>query len=141
MIILDTDCLSLLDREKILESSVLRKNLDRFSPEDIFTTIISFEEQMRGWMALIAKSKTIDQQIFAYQKLYRTLESYRNALVLEFDQKAAEILKELKAQKIRIGTMDLKIASIALSQTAILVSRNLKDFEQVPNLVVKDWTR
>jgi predicted nucleic acid-binding protein len=37
--------------------------------------------------------------------------------------------------------MDLKIASIAISRKAILVSRNLKDFETVPNLVVNDWTR
>jgi tRNA(fMet)-specific endonuclease VapC len=37
--------------------------------------------------------------------------------------------------------MDLKIASIAISRNAILVSRNIKDLEEVPNLVVKDWTR
>ena len=37
--------------------------------------------------------------------------------------------------------MDLKIASIAISGKAILVSRNLKDFEEVPNLVVNDWTK
>jgi tRNA(fMet)-specific endonuclease VapC len=37
--------------------------------------------------------------------------------------------------------MDLKIASIAISRKAILISRNLKDYDQVPNLVVNDWTR
>lgn len=141
MIILDTDCLSLLDRETILESSILRKNLDRFSPEDIFTTIISFEEQMRGWLSYIAKSKTVEQQIIAYQKLHRSLESFRNAVVLDFDEKAAAVFKELKSQKIRIGTMDLKIASIAIANDAILVSRNLSDFLQVPNLSVQDWTK
>ena len=141
MIILDTDCLSLLERQTGTAYLRLQSKLDEFPSDEITTTIITFEEQMRGWMALIAKSKTIDQQIFAYQKLYRTLESYRNALVLEFDQKSAEILKELKSNKIRIGTMDLKIASIAISRNAILVSRNLKDFEAVPNLTVKDWTR
>jgi tRNA(fMet)-specific endonuclease VapC len=60
---------------------------------------------------------------------------------LDYDENAAETYKNLKSQKIRIGTMDLKIASIAISQRAILISRNLKDFEEVPNLVVKDWTR
>ena len=141
MIILDTDCLSLLDRERILEASVLQKNLDRFSPEDINTTIISFEEQMRGWLSYIAKSKNVEQQIIAYQKLHRSLESYRNTKVLDFDEKAAEVFKELKSNKIRIGTMDLKIASIAMANKAILVSRNLNVFEQVPDLTVQDWTR
>ena len=141
MIILDTDCLSLLNRENILESSVLQQNLERFSPEDLFTTIITFEEQMRGWLAFVARAKMLEQQIYAYEKLHRFLESYRNTTVLVFDENAAKVFQDLKSQKIRIGVMDLKIASIAISNNAILVSRNLKDFEQVPGLSVQDWTR
>ena len=141
MIILDTDCLSLIDRERFLESSVLRKNLDKFQPDQLYTTIITFEEQMRGWLSFVAKSKTIEEQIYAYQRLHRFLESYRNTAVLEFDENAAQVFNKLKAQKIRVGTMDLKIASIAISRDAILVSRNLHDFENLPDLVVKDWTK
>jgi hypothetical protein len=48
MIILDTDCLSLLDRESILEASKLIRKLESLSPDEIFTTIITFEENMRG---------------------------------------------------------------------------------------------
>ncbi len=141
MIILDTDCMSLLQREKILDSSRLRQNLDKFLSDHIFTTIISFEEQMRGWLSFVAKSKTIDEQVFAYDRLHRFLGNYRTAKVLDFDEKAAQEFENLKSQKIRIGTMDLKIASIAIANNAILVSRNLRDFELVPNLTVKDWTK
>ena len=141
MIILDTDSLSLLDRERLLESSVLRKNLEKFSPRDIFTTIITFEEQMRGWLAFVARSKNLEQQIYAYQKLHRFLESYRNTQVLDFEAKAVEVFQKLKSQKIRVGTMDLKIAAIAISNNAILISRNLSDFLQIPNLSVEDWTK
>ena len=141
MIILDTDSLSLLDRENAIESSVLRNNLERFAPEEIFTTIITFEENMRGWLAFIARSKTAEQQIYAYTKLHRFLESYRNTLVLDYDEKAAEVFQDFKAQKIRVGTMDLKIAAIAVSKNAILVSRNLSDFLQISNLTVEDWTK
>jgi predicted nucleic acid-binding protein len=35
--------------------------------------------------------------------------------------------------------MDLKIAAIVLSRDAILLSRNLGDFSQIPNLHVADW--
>jgi tRNA(fMet)-specific endonuclease VapC len=141
MIILDTDCVSLLTREKILESSKLRQKLDEFPPDELFTTIITFEEQMRGWSAFVAKAKTSGEQVYAYEKLHQFLKSYRHMLVLDYDENAAKIHQDLKLQKIRIGTMDLKIASIALSRNAVLVSRNLKDFENVPNLVVKDWSR
>ena len=141
MIILDTDCMSLLQRENILVASRLQENLDRFSPDDIYTTIISFEEQMRGWLSFVAKSKTLDEQVYAYDKLHSFLKIYRKTSVLDFDEKAAAIFQKLKSQKIRIGTMDLKIASIAIANEAILISRNLSDFEQVPDLSVKDWTR
>lgn len=141
MIILDTDCLSLLDRERLLESSKLRQKLEHFPAEELFTTIITFEEQMRGWLSYISKAKNLEDQIYSYQKLHRFLESYRNTAVLDFDENAANVFKVLKSNKIRVGTMDLKIASIAISRKAILISRNLRDFEQIPNLVVKDWTK
>lgn len=141
MIILDTDSLSLLDRENTLESSVLRNNLERFAPEEIFTTIITFEENMRGWLAFIARSKTVEQQIYAYTKLHCFLESYRNTLVLDFDESSAAVFQQFKSQKIRVGTIDLKIASIAIANNAILVSRSSSDFERVPDLTVNDWTK
>ena len=141
MIILDTDCLSVFDREKYLEFSVLRKKLNEFPPDEIFTTIITFEEQMRGWLAYLSRCKNIEQQIFAYERLNKFLDNFREIAVLDFEEKAAKVFQNLKSNKIRIGTMDLKIASITIANKAILISRNLKDFEQVSNLTVQDWTR
>jgi tRNA(fMet)-specific endonuclease VapC len=130
----------LLQRGNILAGSRLQKNLERFSADEICTTIISFEEQMRGWLSFIAKSKTPEQQIRAYERLRAFLDDYRNAPVLDFDAKASQVFHDLRSQNIRIGTMDLKIASIAIANDAILVSRNLIDFERVPDLTVNDWT-
>ena len=36
--------------------------------------------------------------------------------------------------------MDLRIASIAFVTGATLLSRNLRNFRQVPGLAVEDWT-
>ncbi|WP_363318236.1 hypothetical protein [Nostoc sp. NMS4] len=43
-------------------------------------------------------------------------------------------------QRIRIGTQDLRIPAITLSVNGILVTRNRKDFEKIPNLRLEDWT-
>ncbi len=48
--------------------------------------------------------------------------------------------RELREQKIRIGTQDSRIAAISLSENSILVTRNYRDFSQIPNLRLQDWT-
>ena len=58
---------------------------------------------------------------------------------MPFDQPAAQRFLDLKAAKIHIGTMDLKIAAIVLVHQAQLLSANLRDFRQVPGLSVEDW--
>lgn len=59
--------------------------------------------------------------------------------ILPFDDPAADQFESLRQAKVRIGTMDLKIASIALVHDATLPSANARDFEQVPGLRVEDW--
>ncbi len=94
---------------------------------------------MRGWMAYQRKLRNIDEEVFGYETLRNYFDYFKTIIIINFDDKAANIFKELKSSKIRIGTMDLKIASIALANDAILVSRNLSDFEQIPGLRVKNW--
>ena len=59
-------------------------------------------------------------------------------VVCEFDDRAMAEFKRLKALKVRIGTMDLRIASIVLVHDATLITRNRRDYEQVPGLRVED---
>jgi tRNA(fMet)-specific endonuclease VapC len=51
----------------------------------------------------------------------------------------ATVFDSLRAQRVRIGAFDLRIAAIALSHNLIVISRNLTDFRQVPGLQVEDW--
>jgi tRNA(fMet)-specific endonuclease VapC len=60
--------------------------------------------------------------------------------VLPFDGAAATVYDGLLAQRIRVGTMDLRIAAIALSRGSIVLTRNLRDFGRVPGLTTEDWT-
>ena len=46
----------------------------------------------------------------------------------------------MRRQRIRIGTMDLRIAATALANGMTVLTRNIVDFGRVPNLTVEDWT-
>jgi tRNA(fMet)-specific endonuclease VapC len=36
--------------------------------------------------------------------------------------------------------MDLRIAAIAISHNLVLLTRNIRDFSKIPELVTEDWT-
>ena len=57
-VILDSDLLSILQRRSEPECGRLEYRLSQLSDEDVFTTIITFQEQMRGWLAALHKSRT-----------------------------------------------------------------------------------
>lgn len=139
MFILDTDYLTLLEWGSGSVGQRLHERIVKYPPNEVVTTIITFEEQTRGWLAYQAKARTLTKQVEAYRHLKRHLEIYRNIPVLEFDQAAAEQFASLQKLRLRVGTMDLKIAAIALTRQAVLLTRNLKDFSRVPALKVEDW--
>jgi len=138
--VLDTDHISILQRESEPAFSHLSARLARCSPDLILVTIISFHEQFQGWMALLNQAASVAELIVAYRKMEDLLRFFSKSQVLPYDKKAADIVEELKRQRIRIGTLDLRIASIVLSENAILLTRNQRDFSKVPNLQIADWT-
>ena len=57
-------------------------------------------------------------------------------VVLPWDAAAADLFVSFRGQGIRLGSMDLKIACIALVHDATLLTRNTSDFAQIPGLRV-----
>lgn len=96
---------------------------------------------MRGWMAHLARARVLARQVEAYGQLKEFLDRYLKVAVLEFDVAAALEFQRLQGLRLRVGTMDLKIAAIALAHGATVLTRNIKDFGVVPGLRVEDWTQ
>lgn len=140
MVILDTDHMTALEWGSGQACINLQRRLSVVPEDEIFTTIISYEEQMRGWLARIAQASSVSDQIQAYARLRRQFDNYREVQMLDFDEAAATEYARLRGQRIRLGTMDLRIASIALANSAIVLTRNLSDFRLIPGLDVADWT-
>jgi tRNA(fMet)-specific endonuclease VapC len=111
----------------------LIRRLATVAPQDQFTTSITVGELIYG-------ARRIGRE-----DLSRRVEQIvrRAQTVLPFDLTAARAFGALKAVLERRGTPlaepDLRIASIVLSRSLILVTRNVRHFQRVPELSVENW--
>jgi len=138
-VILDTDHLTILQRRSA-ESGRLLARLDRLAPDDIATTIVNYQEQVKGWMALLNQARKADEIVRAYEELDELRRAFQRMNVLPFTEAAQECFTEIRKRCRRLGTLDLRVASIALTTDSTLLSRNLQDFQRVPGLRTEDWT-
>jgi tRNA(fMet)-specific endonuclease VapC len=139
--LLDTDHLSILQRQSSPAYSTLIAKIDRHPSSDIAASIISFHEQVLGCHTYITRARNPDDVVRGYGILSQVLRDFAAAHVIPFDAAAAVVFASLVAQRVRIATMDLRIASTAISRDMVLVTRNMSDFARVPGLATQDWTK
>ena len=139
MILLDTDHISILQIVASQRRTQLVARMALAVDETFGITIVSVEEQMRGWLATIAKERQIDRQVKPYYELGRLFEFFQSFVVQPFDRTAASRFSEFRSAKVRLATMDLKIASIAIANDSLLLTANKRDFEKVPGLRFESW--
>lgn len=138
--LLDTDHISFLQRRSSSEFSRLTFRMSQHSLSDFALSVISFHEQVIGAHSFINRAQTNIDMTRGYTLLLETLNSFAKAPVLPFDAKAIAIFDEMRNQKVRVSTMDLRIAAIAISNSLVLLTRNTGDFSKVPSLITEDWT-
>jgi tRNA(fMet)-specific endonuclease VapC len=137
--LLDTDHISILQRQSAPEFATLRTRLAPYPAEDLALSIVSFHEQVMGCHTYISRARTTGDAVRGYGMLARVLRDFAMAPVLPFDSAAASLFDTMTAQKVRVATMDLRIASIALSRNLVLLTRNVRDFARVPGLRIENW--
>nr|WP_226588291.1 type II toxin-antitoxin system VapC family toxin [Microseira wollei] len=103
-------------------------------------SVVSFHEQVLGADNFINPARTNTDIIRGYALLLETLQGFATAPVLQFDAEAIAVFDQLRAQRVRVSTMDLRIAAIAISRNLVLLTRNVSDFSKVPGLGTEDWT-
>ena len=142
MIIFDTDIFSIAQHPDTPEARRVQRHV-MMLPEEmpVGTTIISYDEQTRGWFKFFSMARTKAEQLNAYFKLYKHLKDWQGAHVFPFDEAAANVLDYLRELKLKIGTNDLRIAAIVLSLDGTLITRNVQHFKKIPDLRVEDWTK
>jgi tRNA(fMet)-specific endonuclease VapC len=135
--VLDTDTLTLLQEG----SHAVQARVAACAADDLAITVMSVEEQLSGWYRRLRRAKRAEELEKVYDRLTAAVRSLSRLRILSFNAAAIHRSRELQASKLNVGKMDLCIAAIALEHQAIVVTRNIRDFQRVPNLVVEDWSK
>ena len=140
MFLFDTDHLGILQDQVEPEVSRLLGRMSQRPLTDFYVSTVSFHEQVAGWYNYLNRARTAAATVLAYQMFENILADFAAMQVLPFDEDAAAMFESLRKQRVRIGTLDLRIASIALVRDCTLLSRNLVHLRKVPGLKLEDWT-
>jgi tRNA(fMet)-specific endonuclease VapC len=74
-----------------------------------------------------------------YERLHEFLETLEDWAILPWTSAHADEFRHLRSAKVRIGSMDLKIAVTAQLESATVLTRNERDFACVPGLIIENW--
>lgn len=110
------------------------KHFKAYSVGKIGISSIALAELRYG----VAKSQHVQKNQEALDAFILPLE------IADFDEKAAKVYGEIRAALEKagnpIGSMDMLIGAHALSLGLTLVTNNTREFKQIKNLKVADWS-
>lgn len=131
MVCLDTDFIIALLRA---QSEAVKKaeELERRKERNTTTPISAFELYIGAYLS--KKSQ---------ENLKLVTDFLENVDILNFDLLAAEIAGKIEAELERtgrpIGIRDSMVAGIALRHEQKIITRNIKHFNQIPNISYESW--
>ena len=132
----DTDHLTLYyyRRPQLMQRMVLQP------PDAVGVSAVTAEETLRGRLVALSQARKGSLRIVRYSLLLESLDLLSQFLLVSYDQASENHFQQLRSSRLRVGTQDLKIAAIALANKVVLLTRNRRDFAQVPGLVLADWS-
>jgi tRNA(fMet)-specific endonuclease VapC len=135
--ILDTDILTLFQNG---HTEVCRRAREH-PREELAITVLSVEEQLSGWYTALRKAKQLDKIALAYRGLARNVAFLSRINIFVFDEPAIHRYQAILKLKLNVRKTDLRIAATVLETGGTLVTRNTRDFKQIPGLMFVDWSR
>jgi tRNA(fMet)-specific endonuclease VapC len=135
--LLDTDTISLAQHGHATVLARMATHMDI----EIQLSVVSIQEQMRGWLGRFGKLTTPSQLADWYDRfVQRIFPVWKRFVVLPFSEPAILRFESLRSLRLNIGSMDLRIAAAALEYGLTVVTRNRVDFARVPGLASEDWS-
>ena len=137
LFVLDTDSISLFQHDHPAVSAAVQSR----PLSELAITVLTVEEQLSGWYNELRKAKKPAALAAIYRRMALTVRFLGRLPILSFTEAAIDRYEGLRGLKLKVKKTDLRIAAIVLEHNAVLVTRNLRDFRQVPGLQIEDWSR
>jgi predicted nucleic acid-binding protein len=95
---------------------------------------------IQGAFKLIRHDQRKGKGTGGYALLARILQDIPSFQILPFNDQANLIYKAMPAAIKRLGSADCRIAASAIAYGYTVITRNARDFGQIPNVKFEDWT-
>lgn len=95
---------------------------------------------MRGRLGYLSRRLDSGARQRGYALLVGTIRLLNHLPIVLYDQSCESHYQQLRVQRLKIGTQDLRIASVALANDLTLLTWNRQDFSRVPGLKIEDWS-
>lgn len=136
LFVLDTDILSLY----YYGEPIVVGHIDSHISSEMAISVITVDEQLTGWYTLTRQARQPRDIARAYAHLGDSVARLAKWRILPYTESAIARVAQLKALRLNVRLMDLRIAAITLENGAVVVTRNRRDFERIPGLSVEDWS-
>jgi len=137
--ILDTDTATLWLRYAA-QYPRLRKKIEAAPFEQIWVSIVTVTELMRGALAYLKKREQKGEFVLGFELAAAIITDIKKLQILPFDEAAKSVYRAMPANVKRVGAKDCQIAAIAIANGFTVVTRNVRDFQRIPDVKFADWT-
>jgi tRNA(fMet)-specific endonuclease VapC len=134
----DTDVLTLI----FLGAPGFSQKVAQIPAAERSIPIVVAEQILRGRLSSIRQAEAGKAKAgidVAYSYLERTIADLKRTQILTFTPQVEALVQSWKKQKIKVGIGDMRIAAVCIVHSAMLISRNRRDFDQIPGLTVEYW--
>ena len=104
--------------------------------------IVAAAEVLRGWLAAIRQAEAGKGKMsleYALGQFQQRLVNMAPFTFLSYTAAAEALAAAMRRQRLRVGTRDLRIAAVCIVHGATLVTRNARDYAQIPGLTFDVW--
>jgi tRNA(fMet)-specific endonuclease VapC len=136
--LLDTSTFSLLEFDHQLVMQ--RLAITMINRDKVLISTVTIDESLGGWYTRLRKFKDLNEQAKVHAAMANSMLLLSKFAIVPMTASSLHQADQFIKAKINIGRADCKIAALALEMGAVVVTRNIRDFNRISGVACEDWS-